>query len=414
MQLRFTTAVIASLLCFGFVGNTACTAHTALRAENDTGGDDDDTDDDDTGDDDDEPAEDGGKTKRDAGSPSDGGQADAGDQDGGSSDVDPAYLRDPNNCGAKDHRCLGTSCSQGLCQLTRMRTISSGTFTWLGFDENRALVTHVNDYKNFVQVKRGPTTPSATDTTVLKLSPLLQANLSYGATFRMDSHFDFGRTVGGTYDLRRFTKDGSTMLVDEKTLGEQLETSGLALDETNVFYMGRSGAVYAADHDGSNRRRLGGAATVFGTTNLVARGADVYLVNSGTLHVLPKSGGAPRSVNFAGAPDGWRTYLRGVTDTRVVAETFSSTSKDALWSGLATGGAATVLVSGVSVFDVAVDTDFVYWIDSSSTSAQKIFRRRIDGSDKATLLAVTSCIKLAIDGDYLYLLSGFDVDRVAK
>lgn len=299
-------------------------------------------------------------------------------------------LVDPRNCGSCGHDCLGGECRGGRCQPV---TVASGQ------DHPRLMTV---DSQNAYWVTQGEgASPTGT---------VMRCRLEGGvpealATGRINP-FAIKVDTDSVY-WSEGLDDGSDGAIVRAPLrgGEPAEiargawsAAELALDGDSVYwanYYGTAAVMSAPKAGGPARELAPQAASAFGIA--VAAG-ELYWTDERD-HVvrrMPKGGGAVTELAFVPkAPGGWLRYLAVDAKAAFTVDVYEC----GLWRIDLGGGPPRLLAQGPArCFDLALDGDFVYWIDSASVMRVP----KAGGAASELAVAAGKPIGIAVDAHAVY------------
>jgi hypothetical protein len=298
-----------------------------------------------------------------------------------------------------------------LCNVETVRP-STAKIVEFVFDETSQLVTIASGAGTTEEIRRGASTPGATDTFLFaRAAQNDTAHVFRGGTLFVQT---------GSRGVARWPSGTMTMI--------DANGENPVLDATHIYYSdGPGAAVYRVDHAGAGKTRVD-VNTPGKKSALAEDASNVYAVATSPPYVykIPKSGVGGTQLPVTGMPVLYAAQLFA-TATRLVGSSYRYTNPVtcqsttiARWSLPLAGGAVTMLTSGTGFLGpTAMAGSHVYWVEGPCTGVSgpwRILRRHEDGSDGPLLIAETSekIVQMRVEGAHAYWLVPSGIYRTAR
>lgn len=283
-------------------------------------------------------------------------------------------LRDPFDCGACDHDCLGGECVQLECQPVDIAQsqdqplgldVESGTIFWSN-------VTGGEVYAHSV-VPGGPPT-------------LIATGLTFPETVVADgSKIYWADTNGG--GIGRANYDGSLPEPDWLTAPNATNTRLLVNGPSHLYLMRATQGAYRVDKVAPTSVPEISAGWAWGG---FLDGDTLYWSEhaEGEIRSADVSGGGAFVVNtvVTNAPTAYAVHVHD----RVLYWTTDGTGDDGTVNAMPLGGGEVVQFTDTAIFpeDLVVDDDYVYWVEWNERGS--LYRARHDGTDVTAIFPAFS------------------------
>ena len=321
---------------------------------------------------------------------------------------------DPANCGSCGHDCLGGACESGLCQPVVLREDIYGSDFLVSDDTLYYALAHNDDPR---QMKKGPLTPMATDST-LGVASDFSGDLSHAGDNL------FWLITGGDYpdytsQVAFMSKQGGTIT----TMDDDVD--GYIASATEVYVL-VSGELYARPLSGGSLVSLTSSTSdwaYYQSNKLFGDGDHLYVSKTGgsgqgrVLFRIPTDGSAG---SIAVDLPGWVIDLT-FNDASMVGVAWaggayaqcSSSPSSTLWTAPKTGGSPTTVVThGSLISRVVADETYIYFTDECEDTLWRV--PVAGGTPEMVFDDVSPEVKMAQDETALYFKSGTDILRLAK